>query len=801
MRLPLSWLADYISDLPDPEQISERLTMAGLEVEALERGAIEGMVDTLVVARLEETTPHPNADRLTLCRVNDGEGERQIVCGARNMKAGDLVVLARPGTVLPAGHKIKKGKLRGEESAGMLCSSEELGLPPGEDGILVIGDGDEFSPGTAAVPLLGLDDTILEIAITPNRGDCLSVRGLAREVAAVCELQTTPAWTSGHLLPTEPSAIPVFIEEPAGCSMYRGVQVRGVTIALSPAWLRRRLAASGVRSINNVVDVTNYVLLEYGQPLHAFDCARLAGPSIFVRAAGDTATMETLDGTTVELRPDDLVIADEAGPIALAGVMGGAASAVSPETTDLFLEAAVFDPNRIRRTSRRLGLITDSSYRFERGIDSGALPEALARAASLIARLGGGTVVESVTAAGDGPPRREPIVVRPARVSEILATPVERDEISALLSRLGVTVSIKGDDLLVEPPSHRHDLDREIDFVEEVARLRGYDNVGTELPRISMAPQTLPPAVHASRVVRRALLADGLNECVGLAFASDRSNALLPGLHPVGASAVCLRNPLRSDESQMRRSGLPHLLEAHLLNRRNGRRTTDFFTVARTFARQNETVNEREVFAGLLAGPRRLRAPGDGGEATFWDAKGVVERAVATLAPTLELSWVPESGRPEYHPRECAAVKVGNAVVGYVGILHPDVAEELEIVEKIALFEVDSLLVLEYAPAHAGLEATGKFPSSSRDVSFLVPRDMLAGQVIDTIRSLDEQLIESVCVFDEYTGEGVGTKDKALAFQVIYRASDRTLTDDEVARLQATVVDTVTQSLNLRVRT
>lgn len=798
MRIPLSWLAEFVSDLPQPEVLSERLTMAGLEVDAVERTAVDRMRETLVVARLDEARQHPNADRLTLCTVNDGAEQRQIVCGAKNMKPGDHVVLAQPGTVLPGGMKIKKGKLRGEVSAGMLCSAGELGLPEGEDGILILGQ--DIAPGTKVVDLLGLDDTILDIAITPNRGDCLSVRGLAREVAAVCELELLDAWTRNPRLPSAGGEVAVHIEAPERCLHYRGVQVINVAVGPSPAWLQQRLAACGIRSINNVVDVTNYVLLEYGQPLHAFDQKRLSGSEIFVREAGSVASMATLDDTTVDLLPDDLLICDAEGPVALAGVMGGAGSAVEAETTDLFLEAAVFDPSGVRRTSRRLGLITDSSYRFERGVDATMLEEALARAAKLVAELSGGTVAEKSSVAGAEIEARTPITLRPGRVTDMLAAEVATDDMQNMLTRLGAQVTLTDGQLSVVPPGHRHDLSREIDLLEEVARLRGYDQVATEFPRIAMSASELPPGVLAARVVREQLLADGLSECVGLAFASQDANERFPGLHPDGASAIDVVNPLRSDVAQMRRSALAHLTDAQIANRRNGRATTDLFTTARTFSDSDGTTLELEVVAGLLSGPRRSRGPGDEGEASFGDVKGVLERTIQSLAPRIELRWVPEAGRPEYHPRESASVWVGDKRLGYAGVLHPNVAEDLEIVEKVALFEVDSLLALEYAPPHAGFGAIGKFPSSSRDISFLVPRDMLAGEVIDVIAGLKEKLIESVNVFDEYTGEGIAEGSKALAFQVKYRSIEKTLTESEVAALHTTVVDAVTSRLGLQVR-
>jgi phenylalanyl-tRNA synthetase beta chain len=797
MLLPLSWLAQYVDDLPEPEELAHRLTMAGLEVEAIESATAEGMHGSLVVAQISEMGPHPGADRLALCQVDDGEGQRQIVCGARNMKVGDLVVLARPGTKLPGGMKIKKGKLRGEESAGMLCSSEELGLPSGEDGILILPEG--VAPGTEAVGLLGLEETILEIAITPNRGDCLCVRGLAREASAVWGLPLTSEFHRESLLPSGVGRVPIIIEDVPGCALYRGLEIEGVQVGPSPLWLRSRLAGCGLRSVNNIVDVTNLILFEFGQPLHSFDRDRLAGPSIFVRAAGQEMPFETLDGTTVTLLEDDLVVADEAGPVALAGVMGGTTSAVSEGTTNVFLEAAQFDPARVRRTSRRLGLISDSSYRFERGIDAFSLEKALARAAELIVELAGGTIVGGLCSAGGEPAALPTVRVRPRRVNALLGTEIGTEKIEQIIVALGAAVVRDGDDLLVDPPSHRHDLGREVDFIEEVARINGYDNVATELPTIQIRGHEAPAVFRVSAALRQSLATSGLTECVGLAFSSSKMNSSLPGLHEASGQVV-VRNPLRSDDTELRRSALGHLLEAHKLNVRNGRATTDLFSISRTFATGAEGPVEREVIAGVLSGARRDRGPGQGQAGGFWDAKGVLERALGALAPTLKPEWRVVADRPEYHPKACAGLYAGEALLGYVGKLHPDLAEVLEITENLALFEVDTLRVLEYAPAHHGFQPIGKFPSSSRDVSLQVPRALLAGEVISVVEGLGEDLVETVQVFDEYLGGGAEETEKALAFSIVYRAADRTLTDEEVAALHAKVVARVTEDLGVRVR-
>src|SRR6185369_4553069 len=421
MRLSYQWLRELVEgELPSVDEVARRLTMGGIEVEAVHAPS-QAWDDRLVVARIEKKEQHPNADRLTVCHVDDGTGGlRTIVCGAKNHSSGDTVVLARVGAKLPGGLEIRKSKLRGVDSEGMLCSAAELGLEGGEDGIILLNAGvvpgsleAGLVPGSLAAPLLGLDDTVLELGITPNRGDCLSMLGLARETAALCGLSLR-APSPSIARPQGPSQVSVEIRDTEACPLYHGLVVRGVRIGASPTWLRTRLAACGLRSINNVVDVTNFVLMEQGQPLHAFDLALIGGSRIVVRRAGESETIRTLDGRDVTLVPEDLVIADQKQPVALAGVMGGELSAVSAATTDLFIESAMFAPTFVRRTSRRHGMITDSSYRFERGVDSTGVERALLRAAELFIQVAGGKIEGGVVREGPGPAARSTVGVRPA---------------------------------------------------------------------------------------------------------------------------------------------------------------------------------------------------------------------------------------------------------------------------------------------------------------------------------------------------------------------------------------------------
>jgi len=807
MKLPVSWLAEYVDPVPDADVLAERLTMSGLEVEELSRPDVR-LVENLVVARITELARHPGADRLSLCQVDDGSEVRQVVCGATNMQAGDHVVLAKPGAVLPAGMKIKKSKIRGEHSHGMLCSASELGVSDDHDGIIVLDVSADV--GTPAARLLGLDEHVLEVAVTPNRGDCLSVRGLAREVSAVCGGGLSDRFSERAARPAGKPRFTIAITSEQDCSMYRGVEVQGVTIGPSPAWLAARLAACGLRPINNVVDVTNLILLEIGQPLHAFDADLLVGRTIAVRSIDRDTSVDTLDDESRMLIDGDLVICDDDGPVAVAGVMGGARTAVHDGTRNLFLESARFRPTRVRATSRRLGLISESSYRFERGVDPAMVEEALLRAAHLIAELAGGEVCGGVAVGGEDPASGPRVELRPARVERLLGVAVESGDMAAVLGSLGADVEDDGESMIVTVPSHRGDLTREVDLIEEVARVRGYDTFPDQLPDRTMSAATVPPLFRLQTRLRERLAAVGLTEAVGLAFCSRRSNELFPGLHDEAAASVVIRNPMRADEDQMRRSILPGLFEAQAFNARNGAAVVDLFAMGRTFAagggegtateREGEFVvrGELEVVGGLLSGPRRARGPGDSGPATFWDAKAVVE-AIASAVP-IEVSWRPCADRPEFHPKACASLLAGDTLIGYVGTVHPDVADELQIPHEINAFEVDTRKLLEYAPARSALRPIPRFPASGRDISLLVPESFLAGGVVRAVEELGEPLIERVFVFDEYVGEGIEPGHRALAFSIVYRSADRTLTDDEVSELHERVVARLVDELGVEVR-
>ena len=796
MRLSLSWLGEYLDGAPPATELAGLLTMSGLETEVLRQPA-QGLDGKLVIVRILEVAAHPNADRLSLCRVDDGRAVHEVVCGADNMAAGDLAVLVCPGAQLPGGAKIKKARIRGVESAGMLCSEAELGVSDRSAGIIILSSGE---PGDSAVELFGLDETILETAVTPNRGDCLSVRGLAREAAAVCGLTLTAKFAEKSMRPTGSSEISVHIEDEAACSMYRGLLVEGLSPGLSPPWLVKRLSGAGLGSVNSLVDVTNLLLIELGQPLHAFDADRIEGGIITVRRLGSGDKFEALDGEKYELSAGDLVIADAQGPVALAGVMGGQRTAVGTTTERVFLESAVFDPVAVRRTSRRLGLVSESSYRFERGIDPAMVEETLLRAGALLGQLAGGQVVGGVAEAGKGPARRERITLRKERLAAVLAEDIDIQESCSILSALGAGVEPEQDSVVVDVPSHRHDLVREIDLIEEVARVRGYDRIPAQWPRIAMEPALLPPALVLRGRLRERLVAVGMTETVVMAFSSADANRFFPGLHDPALPAVVIVNPIRSGEEEMRRSLLPALIEAQKQNLRNGSRVVDIFACGQTHA-GGMVCTEVPSVAGLLHGPRRDRGPGDTDLARFWDAKGAVESLVPAAGVAADgLEWTPTHDNPGLHPRAAATISLAGRLLGYAGLIHPDAARSADMPEATALFELDCQALLACASPGGRMRPLARFPSVVRDLSLVVGQDTLAAEVYRAVAEVGEGLVETVRCFDEYVGEGVEEGAKALAFSITYRSADRTLTDEEVSRAHEKLVLQVIGKLGARVR-
>ncbi|UCE84604.1 MAG: phenylalanine--tRNA ligase subunit beta [Deltaproteobacteria bacterium] len=791
MRLSLQWLAEWIPLEIPPEALAERLTMGGIEVDAIERSGAD--LSAFRVGHVLEREAHPNADRLSVCRVDTGEGEPvRVVCGASNVAAGQKVAFAGDGTRLPDGTAIKRSKIRGVVSNGMICSEVELGIGADASGILVL---DDAAPvGAALSDVIGSGDVALELSLTPNRGDCASVLGIAREVrahfgGALCVPETAPREGAR----AAKDDVRIEIEEPADCHRYAARVVHGVRVGPSPDWLARRLESIGLRPINNVVDVTNLVLFEFGQPTHAFDLATLRGATVRVRAAREGEKLLTLDQEDRELDPDDLVIADAERAIALAGVMGGAETEVRAGTTSVLIESAHFAPARVRRSARRHGLMTEASYRFERGVDRAGVARAADRVARLVAELAGGEVCAGLVEATGAPAETvEEIQLDAERVNRVLGTAIADAEIQALLSRLDIQHRrARGGGDAYRIPTHRNDLARPEDLVEEVGRIYGYDRIPTTLPVAPLGPVHAPPLRAVAEQTRDAFRAAGLLECMMLPFLrSDDLDRLGIGGEDPRRRTVAIANPVLEDEARMESTLVPGLLRAVHRNQTRQIDAVQLFNLSRVFfARGGSTLpEERVAVSAVITRGERVAwyEAQDDRPAPFFQAKGVVERVLRDLSRPAE--FAPEWAEPYHHPGASSAVRVEGARVGSVGELHPDVAARFDLEVPCALLELDlSALAAQGAPRTAYAEVSRQ-PQSSRDLAVLLDRETPAGDVLAAIQQTGGTQLVRTDLFDCYEGTGVPSGKKSLAFRLVFQRHDRTLVEAEVNRLVDRVV-------------
>lgn len=801
MKITLNWLRDLVDVVLAPDELADTLVMAGLEVESIEdRRPSWGQVE---IATVESVVAHPNADRLRLCQVRKAHETVSVVCGASNMQAGDKVALAVPGTVLPDGRRIEQASIRGQVSHGMLCSTRELGLSDEDGGgIMILPSGAEI--GTALVTYLGAEDTIFELSVTPNRGDCLSVLGVAREVAALTgsPLHDRRVTVSEGKTPARQIAY-VEVQAPDLCPQYHARVVCDLRIGPSPLWMQTRLSMVGLRPINNVVDATNYVMLERGQPLHAFDLARLRGARVNARRAGSRQRFETLDGGTRELLPEDLVIADGEGPVALAGVMGGLDSEIRSETVDVLLESAFFTPETVRRTARRLGLNTESSYRFERGVDPAGTRVALDRVTQLIMAHAGGQVARGVLEDhAPGRRLRPSIRLRPARVNALLGTNLKVTEMERPLRALGATVSGRGPQVRrVIPPSHRFDLQNEVDLVEEIARLSGYDSVPATMPAIGAGGPGMGPTRDVEQRLRERIRGAGFDEMVTLAMVSAQENADFPGLPELTGRAVGLANPLSVESAELRRSLLPGLVHAFEENRRQGSGHVAGFTLGRVFAREDDRYREIQMLGLLLSGTWPAAAIGASPRACdFFDLKGALELVFAELHLDA-VRWEVIGTEASYlHPGKAARIEVGGVLCGYAGALHPNLVAARHLDGEPLVAELDLMRVVQYCPRRVIFRQLPRFPTVSRDIAVVVDSEFPAQRVLDAVKEVAQPLVEEVRVFDHYTGSPIPAGKKSLAYTIAYRASNRTLTDDEVNAMHDQLVAQLVRQLPLEVR-
>lgn len=801
MKVTYNWLKEFVDFDLTPEQLADLLTMLGLEVEAMEK--LGAGMDDVVVAIVEEKRQHPNADKLSLCRVNDGSGVLDVVCGAQNFQAGDTVALARIGAVLPGDFRIKRSKIRGEESCGMLCSEKELGLAEESAGIMILPGG--LKLGQPVFEALGLKDTLFEIGLTPNRADCLSAAGIAREIAAKLDTRITyPPAVIVEVNEAASDMISVTIEDSDLCPRYAARYISGCRIAPSPEWLVKRLNALGIRSISNVVDVTNLVMMELGHPLHAFDCDRLAGRRIVVRRAAEDEPFTTLDSQKRTLTADDLVICDAERPVALAGIMGGENSEIADTTTNILLESAWFRPAAIRKTSKRLGLHTESSHRFERGADIGGVIRALDRAAALIAKLAGGSVAQGIVDAYPGACEPTPITLRPERANQLIGIDLSRTEIGRILSRLECTVLEQpGGALRVTPPSYRVDIEREVDLIEEVARLNGFDKIPTTMPKARVVSDRPSAHQRMQRVVRDILVAHGMNEIINFSFtAPDAADKLLLATGDPRRTAIRLANPLIEEQSVMRTSLLPGLLETMARNVNFRSLDLKLFEMRRIYlpTGPGEMPHEPICIAGAFTGSREREGWSHArGAVDFYDAKGVMENLIELLNIG-GVKWVADSPETYYHPGKSCSIVAGRERIGSVGEIHPTVQESFGLERPVYCFELDFEKIVSLVRQKRTVTAPSRFPDSTRDIAMLAPDDLPAEKIIECVRNVKAQEIEQVEIFDLYRGAGIPEGFRSIAVRVRYRSYERTLTDEEIGALHGKVVENLVTKVKVSIR-
>ena len=821
MNVTLNWLKNYIDFEFFASELADRLTMLGIEVESIKQPGAE--LEGVVVGSVSTIKPHPNADKLVLCQVDVGETEElQIVCGAPNVREGMQAPVATIGATLPVGLTIKRAKLRGETSEGMLCSEKELALSEDAAGLMELAT--DIPVGTPLATALGLDDTVFELEVTPNRPDCLSLIGVAREIRAETGNPLKLPQVDFNEDGTDVRAMTsVTIEAPDLCPRYAARVIRGVKIGQSPPWLQQRLESVGIGVINNIVDITNFVLMEYGQPLHAFDYHKLSENRIVVRRAMAGENLKMLDEIERELTSEMLVIADAEKPVALAGVMGGYDSEITEATFDVLLESAYFNPSSIRATAKALGMSTEASYRFERGADPGIVLAALDRAAELITELAGGTICKGIVDVYPGEQPLTEIRLRPGRVNFVLGTELETATMEEILKRLGFDIEESRPEIAptavgfdieesrpeiaptaectvqVTVPSFRSDVTREIDLIEEIARVYGYDNIPTTLPKGDIPVPAPDPKVEVRRCVKQFLLASGMMEALNYSFSNPNSfdQIRLAADNPL-RNAVPLQNPLSPEMSVLRTTLLPGLLENAQRNRNHQIDTIALFEIGSVFIRSREQ-KEPERVSGVLAGQvgegvysHPYRHP------DFYDIKGLVEGVLEVCG--IADYRLQKTGAPTFHPGRNAAVLLGDRQIGIFGEAHPEVLDNYDLPYKAYLFDFDMEALVDAAIFAKRFEPISVYPKVERDLAIVVNKETLSDMPTELIYKTGGELVESVRLFDVYEGEQVPEGKKSLAYTIIYHSASETLTDKAVNALHDKIVKRLNEELGAELR-
>lgn len=790
MLISNEWLKDYVDAGVKVEDLAERIIRTGIEVDDMIDYTKD--VKNLVVGYIQSKEKHPDADKLNICQVDIGEEEPvQIVCGAPNVDAGQHVIVAKVGGRLPGGIKIKRAKLRGERSEGMICSLQEIGISSNvvpkayENGIFVFPT--EVEPGTDALTTLYLNDQVMEFDLTPNRADALSMVGTAYEVAALYQTEMTkPTTKSNEISESATNELSVTINNPEKVPYYSARVVKNVSIEPSPIWMQARLIKAGIRPINNVVDISNYVLLEYGQPLHMFDQDHIGSKDIVVRQAKDEETMTTLDNNERKLVDTDIVISNGKEPIALAGVMGGDFSEVTEQTTNVVIEGAIFDPVSIRHTSRRLNLRSEASSRFEKGIATEFVDEAVDRACYLLQELASGEVLQDRVSSGDLRSFVTPIDITAEKVNKTIGFNLSNDEIQAIFKQLGFETTLKGETLTVNVPSRRKDITIKEDLIEEVARIYGYDEIPSSLPVFGeVTSGELTDRQHKTRTVKETLEGAGLNQAITYSLVS-KDHAKDFALQE--RSTISLLMPMSEAHATLRQSLLPHLIEATAYNVARKNKDVRLYEVGRVFFGngEGELPDEVEYLSGILTGEYVVNAwQGKKEEIDFFIAKGVVDRVAEKL--NLEFSY--KAGKIEgLHPGRTAIVSLEGQDIGFIGELHPQVAADNDL-KRTYVFELNYDAMMQVAVGYINYEQIPKFPGVTRDIALEVNHDVPSSELKQIIHNNGEDILQSTLVFDVYEGEHLEKGKKSVAIRLNYLDTEDTLTDERVSKIHDKILE------------
>ncbi|MCW7755176.1 phenylalanine--tRNA ligase subunit beta [Desulfobotulus sp. H1] len=797
MKLSLNWLKSLLPISMKPEDLAHALTMTGLEVEAIERPFDH--LDGMVAGRIFDIAPHPNADKLQTCKVDTGKQIFHVVCGAPNIQEGMMAPLAPAGTGMPDGTILKKGKIRGEISEGMLCSAKELELDNDHPGILPLPPG--TSPGTPLSAVLDMADTVLTIGLTPNRVDCASVMGLAREIAAFGDQPFSPP--AINVPGSDPSLGPisrhtsVTVEDPEGCPRYAARLLSDIRVAPSPAWLKNRLIAAGLRPINNIVDITNFVMLETGQPLHAFDFDTLEENRIVVRRAKQGETFITLDEKEHKLNTDMVMICDGKKPVAIGGVMGGLHSGVTEKTQRVLIESACFDAPSIRRTSKTLGISTDSSYRFERGVDPLGTLYALDRAAALMAELGKGKLADGSIDIHTLSPPKKPIPVTSRFINERIGLNLSAASMAALLSKVGFTAVVREESLQVEIPSFRVDISRKEDISEEVARLYGYDNIPVTFPEMPAETRLDPPSVGFRHKLQDHMTGLGFQEIITYSFvAKDSADKLrLPENHGIRAS-VSLQNPISEELAVMRTSLVPGLLGVLARNLAQQEKNLKFFEIGTTFTpvAGKDLPQEKEILILAWTGKRNPAGwhtrPAD---CDFFDMKGAVEALLRLIHVPAADFTAPENQAdlPWTRRGSCACIHSDSTLLGHIYEVHPETARLHDVRQPVFIAELSLNTLMKQRKTLQHTKEIPRYPATTRDITLILDKSIPAGQVLARARENQPAILESVSIHDLYQGDKAPETKKSLTLRMVYRSQTETLADKKVNKVQ----EKISQSL------